>query len=358
MLEFKGSAHLRHRLLLSLLSSKPVRITDIRSDAIDPGLLDYEVRFLRMLERLTNGTTIEIGPTGTVVTFRPGSIYGGELDFDCGTERSIVYFLEPLLLLAPFSKLAFSVTLRGLTADAHDQTVDGLKNASLRLLARFGVEEGVDFRIKRRGAAPLGGGEVFFTCPIVPHLRAAVLDDVGKIKRIRGVASTVRVSPQLGRRMIEAVRGKFNPLLPDVHIILDAARGVDSGLSPGYSLFLQAESTTGALLTADGVGVPNGMPEDVGTHVSKLFLREIKRGGYVGQRHQWMALLLMALCPTDLSRIALGPLTESIRGALIPDIKTFLGVSFRTETAPRSSAAAVVVSCVGSGFENLNRRIQ
>ena len=43
-------------------------------------------------------------------------------------------------------------------------------------------------QIKKRGAAPAGGGEVQFLCPIVKQVKTLNFVDPGKIKRIRGVA--------------------------------------------------------------------------------------------------------------------------------------------------------------------------
>jgi RNA 3'-terminal phosphate cyclase len=48
---------------------------------------------------------------------------GGRIEHDCGTERSISYFLEPLLVLAPFSKKPFVLTLEGITTDHIDPSV-------------------------------------------------------------------------------------------------------------------------------------------------------------------------------------------------------------------------------------------
>jgi hypothetical protein len=45
-----------------------------------------------------------------------------------------------------------------------------------------------DLQIKKRGAAPLGGGEVQFLCPIVKSVNTLNFVDPGKIKRIRGIA--------------------------------------------------------------------------------------------------------------------------------------------------------------------------
>lgn len=43
-------------------------------------------------------------------------------------------------------------------------------------------------QVMKRGMAPGGGGEVFFSCPACRSLKPVQLTDPGKIKRIRGVA--------------------------------------------------------------------------------------------------------------------------------------------------------------------------
>jgi RNA 3'-terminal phosphate cyclase-like protein len=62
---------------------------------------------------------------GTSILYKPGAIMGGRIEHDCGTERSISYFLEPLLVLAPFSKKPFALTLEGITTDHIDPSVSG-----------------------------------------------------------------------------------------------------------------------------------------------------------------------------------------------------------------------------------------
>lgn len=64
VLRFKGHGHLRHRLVLSLISRRPVRIDEIRSTDEEPGLRECEVSFVRLLERISNGTLVEISYTG------------------------------------------------------------------------------------------------------------------------------------------------------------------------------------------------------------------------------------------------------------------------------------------------------
>lgn len=60
---------------------------------------------------------------GTSVFYRPGVIIGGKIHHDCPVSRSIGYFLEPLIGLAPFAKIPFQITMTGVTNDNVDVSV-------------------------------------------------------------------------------------------------------------------------------------------------------------------------------------------------------------------------------------------
>lgn len=82
VVKFTGHKHFRYRLVLAILSGKVIRIDSIRSQDKNPGLRgqlfnepfvvcstyfawrDYEVNFLRLLEKITNGSHFEISYTG------------------------------------------------------------------------------------------------------------------------------------------------------------------------------------------------------------------------------------------------------------------------------------------------------
>ena len=56
--KFEGSCLFRQRLVTSLLSCRPIRIDHIRvrDELSGPGLQDFEANFLRLVEKLTDGT--------------------------------------------------------------------------------------------------------------------------------------------------------------------------------------------------------------------------------------------------------------------------------------------------------------
>ena len=281
-LRYNGCRQFRQRLLVSCLSGKSIRIDSIRVDDDQPGLQDFEASFLRLVEKLCDGVSIEINETGTSLKFKPGIIIGGHVTHECGVSRSIGWFIEGIIPLLIFAKEAVKLSFTGITNDSLDPTVDVLKNVTLPLLRNFGIE-GSELHIKRRGAPPRGGGYIEFQCPIIRELRPIHVIDLGLIKRVRGVAYCARTSPTILTRVIDSARGVLNNLLPDVYINTDHYRGADGGASAGYSLALFAESTTGVILSAERTAGQGELPEDIGKQAAILLLEEIRKG----TAHSW-----------------------------------------------------------------------
>ncbi|CAI5523501.1 unnamed protein product [Closterium sp. Naga37s-1] len=380
VIRLRGSRNLRQRLVYATLSGRAIRIDDIRAEAESPGLTEYEASLLRLLEKISNGCVVEINETGTKLRYRPGVLSGGRnLTHDCGTSRAIGYFLQPLFVLGLFGKKPLHITLKGVTNDDRDPSIDTLRTATLPILKRFGVDMAdVELKLVRRGAPPLGGGEVMLRLPIVKQLEPVVWEDEGLVKRVRGVAFTARVAPQVANRMVDAARGVLNRLLPDVFIFTDHFSGADSGRSPGFGISLVAETTSGCLLSAEraiascrgeheGVGGGAGrgerggaggqgeeVPEDLGLQAAQLLLHEVKQGGVVDGSQQAFVLLLCALCPEELCRVRVGPLTPHTVDAL-RDMRAMLGVQF--DIRPDESTGTVFLSCIGSGHKNLAKPV-
>jgi len=64
-----------------------------------------------------------VASTGTTLFYKPGLLAGGPIDHDCNPQRSIGYYLEAVILLAPFCKKPIRLTLRGVTNHRHDPMV-------------------------------------------------------------------------------------------------------------------------------------------------------------------------------------------------------------------------------------------
>ncbi|ORY57395.1 RNA 3'-terminal phosphate cyclase/enolpyruvate transferase [Leucosporidium creatinivorum] len=392
VLSFSGHGHLRHRLVLSILSRRPIRIDGIRSDEDQPGLLPFEVSYLRLLEKLTQGTRVEISYTGTSFLFHPGTFAGGNVTHQCSPERSVGWYLEPLLALAPFGKKDLVLTLRGITTDGRDASVDTIRTSGLPHLAMFLDKEGVELKITKRGHPPLGGGEVTFTCPSVRAIKSGFdFTNVGRVNKIRGIAHSVRVSPQLSNRLVAAARSVLNRYIPDIYIYTDVYRGEDSGKSPGYALTLLASSTSHVLHSSESSSCPPSTstgekpegwtppsPEDLGIMAARQLLEEIRRGGCVDRGWEWLVSLMLVLGGEDVGRATVAGPFEPFFIEHLRDLKAFFGTTFKIKAAPpppslnddveggsdegeddgpkAPPAEEYILSCVGTGFTNTAKR--
>jgi len=369
-LTFTGSNYLRQRLVLSTLSGKPLRVKEIRSQDEEPGLREFEVNLIRLLDKITNGSRIEVSETGTSFYYQPGLLYGGTIDHECCKLKALGYYLEVLVALGPFCKKALHVTLRGVTNNQSDPSVDAFISGAIPVLKRFlVVDDGLELKITKRGMAPEGGGEVVFKCPVRRQLKPIQLMDQGKVKRIRGVVYAVRVSPAIGNRLVDAAKGVFLQFIPDVYIYTDHHRGNNSGNSPGFGISVVAETTTGVFYTAEagsnpgGSGKPPSVPEEVGKEAAFLLLEEIFRGGCVDSTFQSFATLFMTMAPKDISKCLMGPLSPyTIQ--FLRHLRDFFGHTFRLESYRNkeeeelnTGANKVLITCFGIGFTNLSKRV-
>jgi RNA 3'-terminal phosphate cyclase-like protein len=391
-----GAVQFRLRLVVSLLSSRPILIRNIRTDRNmkAPGLRPYEVSFLRLLDRITNGSQIEINSSGTQVRFLPGILVGGTHQHECPVlsaedeeahdiveiarrkVRSIGWFIEGVLPLIPFGKEPLTINFTGLTDGTceSDPSVDYWQATALPLLAKFGVgseanddfmaPDGPALKINQRAAVPLGQhGKVTLYCP---NLRASLKSidwtDEGKIKRVRGQAISCKLtSSSASARVAYACKGLLHRLLPDVwiHTNVHTVKQHQCGPSPSLSLILTAESTTGARLTTevtlnqDRTDSRRETPEGLGQRGAALLLSEIQKGGVIDTSAQTIALLWMCLTPEeDVSRIRIGTLSAYSIAALRL-FKAALGVECKIK--PDLDTRTVLVSCIGTGYRNMAR---
>lgn len=358
VLFLKGAAAFRSRVLLSFLSSRPIQIEDIRSNIGSDGigLREYEIHFLRAVSQLTDGTSIEINESGTSVKIVPGIIIGGSLNFDCGVERPIGYFLEMLVPLCLFAKSRTSLTLTGITQSSPEApSVDSIKMVNFGILRAWGVKEStLDIKIQKRGYSPNGGGQILFTSPLLPRaFEPQQLIDIGLVKKVRGIASCAKLSPSIVARVIDSSKMTLSKLLPDALIYSDARKGSEAGSSPGYSLTIVGESTSNSLIVAEGVANPGEIPEDLANRVTATFLSRTATIGWGDSSRQWFILLLATLSSEDASSIRLGPLTP-FSVEFLKQLYLFFGISFRLKEDQDNGS--VLATCIGIGFRNIAHR--
>lgn len=354
---FQGTRNFRLRLILSTLSGKPIKIEKIRSDDLNPGLKDYEVSFLRLLEAVTNGGRIEISYTGTTVIYHPGLIIGGEYTHVCPDSKPVGYFIEPLLYIAPFSKKTFSIMFKGITASKTDSGIEALRWGLLPIMEKFGVRDAAIHTLKR-GSPPNGGGEVHLVVnskiqrPLTMHAT-----DAPKISAIRGVAYCTRVSPSIVNRMIDSARDVLRPIGCEVDITADVWRGENSGKSPGFGITLVAESKKGWRFFSEGIGGAGEVPEDLGTKIAYELLEEISKSSIVGRNQLPLSIVYMVIGSEDIGRLRISKdqIDEEFIW-LLRDIKSIFGTEVFLKEEDDDSGD-FIATVKGVGFTNTSKKI-
>lgn len=354
---FQGSRNFRLLIVLATLSGKPIKIEKIRSDDLNPGLRDHEVSFLRLMEAVTNGSSIEISYTGTTIIYKPGIITGGSYTHNCPPSKPVGYYVEPMLYLAPFSKNKFSIIFRGVTASHNDAGVEAIKWGLLPVMEKFGVRECALHTLKR-GSPPLGGGEVHLVVdsliaqPVTMHAL-----DTPQIASIRGVAYSTRVSPSMVNRMIEGARNVLRGLSCEVDITADVWRGENSGKSPGWGITLVAESKKGWRYFAENIGGAGDVPEDIGTQVAYELLEEISESAVVGRTQLPLAIVYMVIGKEDIGRLRITKSQVDERFIwLLRHIKKMFGTEVFLKPVDEPESDDIIVTIKGIGFTNTNKK--
>jgi RNA 3'-terminal phosphate cyclase-like protein len=139
----QGSNYFRQRLVLSVLSARPIIISEIRSQSpFQVGVADFEVSFIRLLDKMSNGSKFKISETGTEVSLIPGTLLGGTITHICHESRPLSYYLEPVMLLAPFCKKPLRLTLKGRIQNDSSgyNSIYKLQHAAFPIMETFGIE--------------------------------------------------------------------------------------------------------------------------------------------------------------------------------------------------------------------------
>lgn len=391
-LRFTSHKNFVYRLVLATLTGRTVHISQIRSSSpTNPGLAPHEISFLRLLDSVTNGSQMEISYTGTIVVYKPGLITGSTAsggvihhELPAGCTRGVSYFLLPLCLLAPFSKVPMKVLFTGpgvitSATPTGDMSVDSVRTAILPLYNNFGIFNNIELRVLRRSNpghnGKGGGGEVMLSFGHQVRLPKTLhLMNPGRIKRVRGVAYSVGVSGSNNARMIETTRGILNPLVPDTYIFSDVSSAplipapeknnpsAKKKIGLGFGLSLVAESSTGCLFSADVTCPPTGgqPPEDIGVRCAYQLLETISKGGCVAPAAAPTMFTLMTMGSEDVGRLQVG--REVIANEnliqLARDMAKFgaPGWGIRDATSDTEDTD-VIVSVVGRGIGNVGRKV-
>jgi RNA 3'-terminal phosphate cyclase (ATP) len=153
-----GGQILRSALTLSLITGQPFRIEHVRARRAKPGLLHQHLMAVQAAAHVCGGEVTGDSLGSQSLAFVPGAVRAGNYRFAIGTAGSCTLVLQtlvPALLLADGPS---QVEVCGGTHNPMAPPAHFLQRAYSRALADMGAD--VDFKLKRFGFFPAGGGEL------------------------------------------------------------------------------------------------------------------------------------------------------------------------------------------------------
>lgn len=269
-----GGQILRMAVALSAVTSRGVRVFNIRAGRERPGLANQHVTAVRAVAELCNASVkgAEIG-SGSI-EFQPGEPKGGRFCFDVGTAGSVTLVLQASMLPALLAEEETIIEIRGGTDVSWSPPVDYMTHVLLPLLRRMGI--GIEIDLISRGYYPKGGGRVIAS--IRPWRKRSQLNvsERGRLLELGGTVNLTSLPTHIGERMKAAASALLSDAMlghkPKIDVeYRDECAGEMQGT--GIVLWARYENT---VIGADSLGRRGVRAEQIGMEAAENLLKEIQ----------------------------------------------------------------------------------
>lgn len=211
-----GGQVLRTSLALSMVTGVPIRIVRIRAGRKEPGLKRQHLTAVRAATAVCGASVQGDSLRSTELTFRPGTVSGGQYSFAIGTAGSTTLVLQTVLLPLLLADEPTQIALEGGTHNPLAPPFPFLTDAYLPLINRMGPH--VSARLERPGFFPAGGGRVVVEVEPCKQLRGFELLERGKAVRRSATAMVARLPRHIGERELKVVQRKLGWLPGEMHL--------------------------------------------------------------------------------------------------------------------------------------------
>ncbi|WP_231943583.1 RNA 3'-terminal phosphate cyclase [Aeoliella mucimassa] len=204
-----GGQILRSSLTLSIVTGRPVHLTNIRAGRDKPGLMRQHLTAVRAAAEVAQATVDGDDIKSQTLHFAPTAIASGQYHFAIGTAGSGTLVLQTVLPALLLAKGDSEIIIEGGTHNQWAPPFDFLQQAYFPLLRRMGADISVAFQ--RYGFYPAGGGR--FEVSIVPpaeQLQGLTLLDRGEVHHRAVTAVIANLSRSIAQRELQAAAEKLN----------------------------------------------------------------------------------------------------------------------------------------------------
>ena len=266
-----GGQILRNAVALSVLTKKPVEITNIRANRSNPGIKPQHYATIKIIGELCNAETSGLNIRSSSLKFSPGEIIGGDYNFDIGTAGSIMLVFQACILCSVKTKTPITIQVIGGTDVKWSPSWDYFKHVFLPLIKKMKLPVGA--HLIRRGYYPKGGGEVALTIQPCKDIQPLMLDKKQKFKTIDGIINVANLPEHISKRMKRAAMKTL--FKKNLEASLKIEENTSLSVGTGITIWTQK---CNAILGATALG-ERGLPaEKIGENVVAELTREIESG--------------------------------------------------------------------------------
>ncbi len=301
-----GGQILRTAISLAAITSRPMRIENIRAKRRNPGLAAQHVTAIRAAAEISDSNLLGDVLGSETLEFRPGiRPVAGNYRFDVaearegGSAGAAALVLQTVAIPLSFAAGESSVTVRGGTHVPWSPSYDYFSHVWLETLRRLGMNGSV--RLGAWGFYPAGEGEI----TLLLHgnedgglrpVRALTAVERSELDLIEGRAVAANLPSHIAQRMADRAEALLRPL--DVSIAIKSERV--RAASAGAWIFLRA--SYGETVSGFGAHGRRGKPaEDVAGEAASRLLDHHHQGAALDRHLADQILLPLAFAdgPSD-----------------------------------------------------------
>lgn len=212
-----GGQILRSSLALSLLTSRPFRLINIRAKRRKPGLAAQHLASIKAASAICNGLYKGAVIGSSVLYFEPNGVASGDYAFSIGTAGATSLVLHTVCLpLALKGTSQSRVTITGGTHVAHSPSYHFLESTWLGYIKKMGLN--VELAMKQPGFYPRGGGEISAVIHPATSIRSLMLTARPTLTTAGGFSAVAGLPEGIANRQARRVSFRLSQAGLDCHI--------------------------------------------------------------------------------------------------------------------------------------------
>ena len=264
-----GGQILRNAVAFSVLTNKPIKVTNIRENRPNPGIKAQHYIAIKSISDIFNADVqgFEIGSSELV--FKPGKIKPGIYKFDVGTAGSISLVFQAIILACMETKERVTISLCGGTDVKSSPSWDYFENIYIPLIKKMGVT--VFPQLLTRGYYPRGRGKATITVYPYEKLKPLKLSSEEEFTQIEGNINISNLADNIATRIKHTIIKNLLKNNFKASISIDKK----TSLSPGVGATLWARSKK-TILGSSVIGEKSMSSEELGQSVTMNLLKEIQ----------------------------------------------------------------------------------